>query len=365
MLKLELINVVKRFGDHAEAVIRGLSTTVAEGQMLVLLGPSGCGKTTTLQLVAGLLHPDDGSILVDGKAVAGPGWGLPPERRNLGMVFQSYAVWPHKTVFENVAYGLELRSMPREEIRLKVQKTLDLVHLSELGARYPSEISGGQQQRVALARAIVVEPSLLLLDEPLSNLDATLREQMRIELKILQRKLGLASIYVTHDQAEAMVLADHLVVMRDGIIEQQGPAEAVFRRPRSGFIARFLGVTNLLKGRVIEMAPNGARVEIGALGTLSAFLADDVRMHLTPGDAACVSIRPLELTLSASRPTSATNAFEGRITERIFLGDLTEYFVQSADIRWRVHVASSTRLVPGNTVWISFAAEAGTVVLDS
>jgi ABC-type Fe3+/spermidine/putrescine transport system ATPase subunit len=265
MLKLELINVVKRFGDHAEAVIRGLSTTVAEGQMLVLLGPSGCGKTTTLQLVAGLLHPDDGSILVDGKAVAGPGWGLPPERRNLGMVFQSYAVWPHKTVFENVAYGLELRSMPREEIRLKVQKTLDLVHLSELGARYPSEISGGQQQRVALARAIVVEPSLLLLDEPLSNLDATLREQMRIELKILQRKLGLASIYVTHDQAEAMVLADHLVVMRDGIIEQQGPAEAVFRRPRSGFIARFLGVTNLLKGRVIEMAPNGARVEIGAL----------------------------------------------------------------------------------------------------
>ena len=365
MLKLELIDVVKRFGDRAEAVIRGLSITVAEGQMLVLLGPSGCGKTTALQLVAGLLHPDDGSILVDGKAVAGPGWGLPPERRNLGMVFQSYAVWPHKTVFENVAYGLELRSMPREEIRLKVQKTLDLVHLGELGARYPSEISGGQQQRVALARAIVVEPSLLLLDEPLSNLDATLREQMRIELKLLQRKLGLASIYVTHDQAEAMVLADHLVVMRDGIIEQQGPAETVFRRPRSGFIARFLGVTNLLKGRVIEMIPNGARVEIGALGTLSAFLADDVRTHLTPGDAACVSIRPLELTLSASRPASATNAFEGQITERLFLGDLTEYFVQSADIRWRVHVASSARFAPGDTAWIGFAAEAGTVVLDS
>jgi iron(III) transport system ATP-binding protein len=255
--------------------------------------------------------------------------------------------------------------MPREEIRLKVQKTLDLVHLSDLGARYPSEISGGQQQRVALARAIVVEPSLLLLDEPLSNLDATLREQMRIELKLLQRKLGLASIYVTHDQAEAMVLADHLVVMRDGTIEQQGPAEVVFRRPRSGFIARFLGVTNLLKGRVIDMVRDGARVEIGALGTISAFLADDVRTHLTLGDATCVSIRPLELTLSASRPASATNAFEGRITERIFLGDLTEYFVQSAEIRWRVHVASSTPFVPGDTVWISFAAEAGTVVLDS
>jgi len=365
MLKLELVNVVKRFVNEGDAVIRGLSTTVAEGQMLVLLGPSGCGKTTTLQLVAGLLHPDDGSIIIDGKAVAGPGWGLPPERRNLGMVFQSYAVWPHKTVFENVAYGLELRSMPREEIRLKVQKTLDLVHLSELGTRYPSEISGGQQQRVALARAIVVEPSLLLLDEPLSNLDATLREQMRIELKVLQRKLGLASIYVTHDQAEAMVLADHLVVMRNGIIEQQGPAEAVFLRPRSGFIARFLGVTNLLKGRVIEMAPNRARIEIGALGTLSAFLADDVRAHLALGDAACVSIRPLELTLSAARPTSATNAFEGQITERIFLGDLTEYLVQSGEIRWRVHAASATRFVPADTVWISFAPEAGTVVLDS
>ena len=365
MLKLELVNVVKRFASEGEPVIRGLSTSVAEGQMLVLLGPSGCGKTTTLQLVAGLLHPDDGSIIIDGKAVAGPGWGLPPERRNLGMVFQSYAVWPHKTVFENVAYGLELRSVPREKLRRKVQDALDLVHLGELGARYPSEISGGQQQRVALARAIVVEPSLVLLDEPLSNLDATLREQMRIELKLLQRKLGLASIYVTHDQAEAMVLADHLVVMRNGIIEQQGPAEAVFLRPRSGFIARFLGVTNLLKGRVIEMGPNRARVEIGALGTLSAFLADDVRRQLKIGDAACVSIRPLELTPSASRPTSATNAFEGRITERIFLGDLTEYLVQSGEIRWRVHAASSTRFVPGDTAWISFAPDAGTVVLDS
>lgn len=188
---------------------------------------------------------------------------------------------------------------------------------------------------------------------------------MRIELKLLQRKLGLASIYVTHDQAEAMVLADHLVVMRDGVIEQQGPAEAVFRRPRSGFIARFLGITNLLKGRVIEIAPDGARVEIGALGALSAFLADDVRTHLKPGDAACVSIRPLELTLSASRPAAAANAFEGRIMERIFLGDLTEYLVQSGEIRWRVHVASSTRFVPGDTVWISFAAEGGSVVLDS
>ena len=363
--KLQIEKVVKRFGDGADAVIKGLSATVAEGQTLVLLGPSGCGKTTTLQLVAGLLHPDGGSIRVDGKEVAGPGWGLPPERRNLGMVFQSYAVWPHKTVFENVAYGLQLRSSTRDEIRHKVQRALDLVHLSELGARYPSEISGGQQQRVALARAIVVEPSLLLLDEPLSNLDAALREQMRIELKLLQRKLGLASIYVTHDQAEAMVLADHLVVMRNGAIEQEGRAEAVFLRPRSAFVARFLGVTNLLKGRVTELGAGRARLDVAGLGTLAAFLADDVRSHLAPGDAACVSVRPLELALSRSPPASAANAFEGRISDRIFLGDLTEYLVQSGETRWRAHAASSQRFAPGDAVWMSFGPDAATMVLDS
>ena len=363
--KLRIENVVKRFASGADAVIKGLSATVAEGEMLVLLGPSGCGKTTTLQLVAGLVDPDDGSIFVDDRQVAGPGWGLPPERRNLGMVFQSYAVWPHKTVFENVAYGLELRSTSREAIRRKVQKALDLVHLSELGARYPSEISGGQQQRVALARAIVVEPSLLLLDEPLSNLDASLREQMRIELKLLQRELGLASIYVTHDQAEAMVLADHLVVMRNGAIEQQGRAETVFLRPRSAFVAGFLGITNLLKGRVIELGAGRARLDVAGLGTLSAFLAEDVRSPLAPGDNACISVRPLELALSASGPATAANAFEARIIERIFLGDLTEYLVQSGATRWRVHAASSQRFAPGDAVWMSFGPDAATVVLDT
>jgi len=362
--KLQIDQVVKHFGDGADAVIKGLSATVAEGQMLVLLGPSGCGKTTTLQLVAGLLHPDDGSIFVDGKQIAGPGWGLPPEQRNLGMVFQSYAVWPHKTVFENVAYGLELRSMSRDAISRKVLDALRLVHLDDLAGRYPSEISGGQQQRVALARAIVVEPSLLLLDEPLSNLDASLREQMRVELKLLQRQLGLASIYVTHDQAEAMVLADHLVVMRDGVIAQQGPAEAVFRRPQSAFVARFFGVTNLLDGRLIELGSNGARIEVGKLGTVSAFAVDQLRSSLTLGNAVCISIRPLELAMSSSRPDAA-NAFQGQIAERIFLGDLTEYFVQAGDVRLRVHVPSSDPFAPGDIVWIGFSSEAGTVVLDS
>ncbi len=365
MLKLELVDVVKRFGHQTDPVVRGLSTRVAEGKMLVLLGPSGCGKTTTLQMVAGLLHPDDGSILIDGKVVARKGWGLPPERRNLGMVFQSYAVWPHRTVFENVSYGLELRAVSSEEIRRRVRQALDLVHLGDLAARYPSEISGGQQQRVALARAIVVNPSLLLLDEPLSNLDATLREQMRVELKLLQRQLGLASVYVTHDQAEAMVLADHLVVMRNGIIEQEGPAEEVFVRPRSAFIASFLGVTNLLEGRITEIGHNTAHLEVPNLAVLSAYLADDVRSRLAPGDAACLSIRPLELNMSKSRPASTTNVFRGQVTERIFLGDLTEYYVNTGEIRWRAHVNSSQRFIAGDAVWIHFSPDAGTLVLKS
>jgi ABC-type Fe3+/spermidine/putrescine transport system ATPase subunit len=276
--------------------------------MLVLLGPSGCGKTTTLQLVAGLLHPDDGSIIIDGKAVAGPGWGLPPERRNLGMVFQSYAVWPHRPCSRtsrmawscdpclgtNFVAGCNRRSI--SSIWVSWARAI-LRDFWRPAARCAGE-SHCRRAFVAAAGRAAQQPR------------CDLAGQMRIELKLLQRKLGLASIYVTHDQAEAMVLADHLVVMRDGIVEQQGPAEAVFLRPRSGFIARFLGVTNLLKGRVIEMAQNRARVEIGALGTLSAFVADDVRMQLTLGDAACVSIRPLELPLSASRPPAATNTFQ-------------------------------------------------------
>ncbi len=364
MSKLQLINLVKRFGE--QTVVRGLSARVAEGHMLVLLGPSGCGKTTTLRLVAGLMQPDDGSILIDGRTVAKAGWGLPPERRNLGMVFQSYAVWPHKTVFENVAYGLELRRISRRDIQRRVQQALDLVHMGDLGARYPAQLSGGQQQRVALARAIVVEPSLLLLDEPLSNLDATLREQMRVELKILQRQLGLTSIYVTHDQAEAMVLADHLVVMRAGVIEQEGAAEEIYLRPRTRFIASFLGVTNLVEGRVIEVDHRLGRLEVAGLGMLWGYLQEDVRKRLSPGDQACISIRPMEVRLSMLPPKSeATNTFEGRVVHRAFLGELVEYTVQAGEFRWRVHTDSSQRFIPGEAVRVSFPYESGTIVIDT
>jgi len=362
--KLQLINVVKRFGN--QTVVSGVRVDVAEGQMLVLLGPSGCGKTTTLRLVAGLLHPDDGSILLDGRAVAGPGWGLPPERRNLAMVFQSYAVWPHKTVYDNVAYGLQLRRVGRAETRRRVQQALERVHMADLGPRYPSELSGGQQQRVALARAIVVEPSLLLLDEPLSNLDANLREQMRVELKALQRDLGLTSIYVTHDQAEAMVLADHLVVMRAGSIEQEGTPEETYLRPKSRFIASFLGVTNLVEGHVTHLDRSMGCLEAPGLGPVWAYVQDDLRSRIVAGDKACISVRPMELKLS-HLPCSgdAINQFEGRVVQKAFLGELVEYAVQVREFRWRVQSHSSQRFVPGESVWVSFPHRSATIVSDA
>lgn len=363
MKKLQLVNVSKRFGDLT--VVRDLSIIVAEGQMLVLLGPSGCGKTTTLRLVAGLLHPDEGLILIDDKVVAKAGWGLPPENRGLGMVFQSYAVWPHKTVFQNVSYGLELRRLHRQDIAQRVQRALDLVHMTDLGTRYPSELSGGQQQRVALARAIVVEPALLLLDEPLSNLDATLREQMRVELKTLQHDLGLTSVYVTHDQAEAMVLADQLVVMREGSIEQEGKPEDIYLHPRSRFIASFLGITNFAQGSLIKLDHKAGCLEVAGLGVLWAYLQEDVRSQLAIGDNACISIRPMEVKLSMLPPKNeVTNQFEARIVNKIFLGELIEYLVQIGDIRWRVHTHSSQQFSPDETVRASFSYESATIVIN-
>jgi ABC-type Fe3+/spermidine/putrescine transport system ATPase subunit len=362
MSKLELINITKRYGSAA--VVRGISAKIEQGQTLVLLGPSGCGKTTTLRMVAGLVQPDNGSILIDGKAVAQGGHGLPPERRNLAMVFQSYALWPHKTVFKNVSYGLELRGVLRKAIQERVNRVLGLVRLSELSGRYPSELSGGQQQRVALARAVVVEPSLLLLDEPLSNLDASLREQMRVELKVLQQQLGLTSVYVTHDQAEAMVLADHLVLMKDGLIEQEGGPEDVYSRPRTRFVASFLGVTNLVDGTLTRIDGDVAQLDIPGLGDLRARIGLNVRGSIKTGDQAAISIRPMAVRLSSERPVDgAINTAEGTITGKVFLGELTEYVVQLKNQAWRVQAHASEQFNPGDCIWASFSPPAATTVL--
>lgn len=364
MPKLEVEELIKRFDD--QPVLKGISFQVNEGEFVVLLGPSGCGKTTTLRLIAGLLEPDDGTIRVDGREIAGPGWGMPPERRNMAMVFQNYAVWPHKPVFENVAYGLRIRGMRGEELHRRVRRALELVQLEVYESRYPAELSGGQQQRVALARAIVVQPAILLLDEPLSNLDAVLRENMRFELKELQRQLGITSVYVTHDQAEAMVLADRLIVMQSGRIEQQGKPELIYSRPVTNFVAGFLGVTNLIEGRITQVNRKLACLETGGLGSMYAHLPEANRERLPTGSRASVSIRPVEVELSNVPPDQAEcNSLQGRIVGRAFLGELIEYRVRVENMEWRVRAHLSKQFQVDEEVWLAFDYEAGTVVCDA
>src|SRR3954469_10862731 len=241
----------KRFGANAEvAAVNDIDLDIKDNSFVTLLGPSGCGKTTTLRLIAGYIVPDRGTIEVDGRLLSSPGSVVPPESRGMGMVFQNYAIWPHKNVFENVVFGLKLRKVPAAQARRKVEETLALVNLTGLEARYPNELSGGQQQRVALARSLVVEPSILLLDEPLSNLDAKLRERMRVELKELQRRTGITFVYVTHDQAEALALSDEIAVLHQGKLQQFGSPRDVYARPANRLVSDFMGLVNLVPGKI-------------------------------------------------------------------------------------------------------------------
>jgi iron(III) transport system ATP-binding protein len=249
MSDLELDGLTKRFG--ANVAVDQVSLTIDHGLLVCLLGPSGCGKTTTLRLIAGFTAPDEGMIRIGGRIISAPGGSLPPEQRNMSMIFQSYALWPHMTIAENIAYGLTIRRLKRSEIAARVKAILTVTHLEALAERYPNELSGGQQQRVALARALVVEPETLLLDEPLSNLDANLREEMRFEIRRLHDQYKYTTVYVTHDQAEAMTTADRIVVMNEGRVEQQGSPEEIYQRPRSEFVARFIGGTNIFRGKTL------------------------------------------------------------------------------------------------------------------
>src|SRR5262244_649520 len=247
---VELRGLTKRYGELA--VVNDVSLTIEHGRLVCLLGPSGCGKTTTLRLIAGFVEPSAGEIRVGDQLISSPARTLPPERRNMSMIFQSYALWPHMTVAENVAYGLKLRKLDRATIERKLAVILDTTQLRGLADRYPGELSGGQQQRVALARALIVEPETLLLDEPLSNLDANLREEMRFEVRRLHDEYRYTTVYVTHDQSEAMTTADVIAVMNAGKIEQAGPPEEIYDHPRSEFVARFIGSSNIIKGRALD-----------------------------------------------------------------------------------------------------------------
>ncbi len=250
MASVELRGLTKRYGNSA--VVDDVSLTIEHGHLVCLLGPSGCGKTTTLRLIAGFIEPSEGEIRVGDRLVSSPANTLPPERRNMSMIFQSYALWPHMTVAENIIYGLKLRKMDRDTIGKKLDAILGTTKLAPLAQRYPGELSGGQQQRVALARALIVEPETLLLDEPLSNLDANLREEMRFEVRRLHDAYRYTTVYVTHDQSEAMTTADLIAVMNAGKIEQSGSPEEIYDRPRSEFVARFIGSSNVIKGKGLD-----------------------------------------------------------------------------------------------------------------
>jgi len=337
---LEFRAVIKRFGTVN--AVDGVNFAVQRGEIFTLLGPSGCGKTTTLRLVAGLEEPDDGEIYIDGKIVAAPQRGLflPPEKRQLGMVFQSYAIWPHLTVFENVAFPLRVRRESADLIRQRVDHALESVGLDGFADRGATQLSGGQQQRVALARALVYEPAVLLLDEPLSNLDAKLREQMRFELRALQRKLTLTILYVTHDQTEAMTLSDRIAVVNRGRFEQVGSPEEVYEKPATTFAGEFLGRTVTLDGALrkpvggqwIELA-GGGRLAVSAYSTDSLRDGAPVRLIARPEDIEILP--PAEL---------ASNQIDATVEQVDYLGDRFEYYVRGARIF--LSVRSQARPLP-------------------
>ena len=321
MAGISIRGLSKSFGEKAEvAAVSDIDIEIKDNSFVTLLGPSGCGKTTTLRLIAGYIVPDTGTIEINGRVLSSPSGVVSPEARGMGMVFQNYAIWPHKTVFENVVFGLKIRKVPAAEAKKQVTEALALVNLSGLEARYPNELSGGQQQRVALARSLVVEPDILLLDEPLSNLDAKLRERMRTELKELQRRTGITFVYVTHDQAEALALSDQIAVMSSGRVQQFGSPFDVYAHPSNRMVADFMGLVNLVPGAVRAVA-NGR-------GTLD--VADDLTLDiaapagLVAGDRVDVAIRPENIRLTAAAGTAGGTM--AKITSHVFLGNISEYY---------------------------------------
>ena len=345
MASVELKALGKRFG--AAAAVDGVSLRIEHGQLVCLLGPSGCGKTTTLRLIAGFIEPSAGEIVVGDRVLSSPTKTVPPEGRNMSMIFQSYALWPHMTVAENVAYGLRIRRMDAATIASKIKAILATTRLEALAERYPGELSGGQQQRVSLARALVVEPETLLLDEPLSNLDANLREEMRFEIRRLHDQYRYTTVYVTHDQAEAMTTADLIAVMNKGKIEQLGTPKEIYERPVSAFVARFIGGSNILEGRALD----GERVSIGG-GDLRT-----TGRPLTVGETVAVSVRQHDVGLQITAPAGGENVLHATIVRQVFLGGHRDYTVVLDDkTELRATVPADNDIPPGRDVWLSLPA---------
>jgi ABC-type Fe3+/spermidine/putrescine transport system ATPase subunit len=353
---IEFRDVTKRYGalvanDH-------VSFTVERGEMLTLLGPSGCGKTTALRCLTGYSRPDEGRIFIDGRDVT----ELPTYKRNLGMVFQNFALFPHMTAFGNVEFPLKVRSVPSDERKRRVEAALRMVRLEKLAERFPRQMSGGQQQRVGLARALAYEPSVLLLDEPLSNLDAKLREEMRFEIKELQARFGITAVYVTHDQSEALALSDRVAVMNAGVVEQIGTPEEIYGAPRSPFVADFIGLSNFLSGRLLDSSAERARVEVGNRTVLARPNPD-----VSVGDDVLVFVRPNEILLTprdggeGSAAMGEVNEFDGHVEHVVYLGDRMDYRIRldSGDV---VRVQSESRHDEGAEVRARFRADQARVM---
>ena len=362
---LSVSNLVKTFpsarGEAQSRVfaVNDVSFEVEEGELFTLLGPSGCGKTTTLRCVAGLEMPDSGEIAIDDRVLfsSTKRVRVPASDRHLGMVFQSYAIWPHMNVFKNVAFPLQVlprRKRPkRSEIRERVDRALAVVQLDHLAGRQATDLSGGQQQRLALARALVMEPPLLLLDEPLSNLDAKLRDEMRFELKRLQRELGITAIYVTHDQVEALAMSNRIAVVREGKIEQIGKPREIYQRPASRFVADFIGTSNFIEGTVKER--QGQTYVVGTSDGELRIPSDD---EFAPGDGVVVSARPEHIAISTSLNGTGPNVWRGRVEARAFLGESVDHVISigGREIRAR---CNSTVSIPAQTeVTVTFGESA-------
>lgn len=332
MSKVVFENLAKKY--KSSLVLDNFNLEIESGELIALLGPSGCGKTTTLQLLAGFISPDKGKIIVDNEVISSAKQVLPPEKRNMSLIFQSYAIWPHLSVFDNVAFGLKLKKMGKKDIKEKVFQALSLVHLEKLGDRYPSELSGGQQQRVALARAVVVEPSILLLDEPLSNLDVNLREIMRNEILLLHEKLKLTTVYVTHDRQEALALADRVVVMQNGKIQQVDPPARVYEHPQTTFVAEFIGRCNLLEGKLVS--PD----EVLVADTI--FKIDRSKQSIAVGSNVTICIHPHALSFNSDdSDQTKTNQIKARVISSRYFGAEREHKLRIGDNRFLTAIAPS------------------------
>lgn len=354
MAFIEIRNLFKKFNQVI--AVNNVNLDIQKGEILTLLGPSGCGKTTTLRCIAGLEKPDAGDVIIDGKPMFSQGF-IPPAKREIGMVFQNYAVWPHMRVFDNIAYGLKLQKLPTATIKEKVGEILASVDLAGLGDRYPGQLSGGQQQRVALARALVRNPKVLLLDEPLSNLDAKLREKMRFEIKSLVRRMHITTVYVTHDQAEAMVISDRIAVMDKGNIVQVGSPEEIYKRPASRFVADFIGTTNFIPGEVAEILPDRGLVYMRTefKQKLLCRILDSTMATLQQKVQA--SIRPEDIEVFQEMPRTKENTFKGTIMHRAYLGNFLYLFINVDSTLIRAQASYNVTAKEGEEIYLFLSPE--------